>query len=250
MRAPKVVVRSLAVVIAISCGACVAPSALARTGFVRATPKHKFGRGTSTNWSGYAVGGSNATQVAGVWTQPSVADNCASAANSWSSPWVGIDGDTSNTVEQIGTDSDCQSGRPVYYAWYEMYPKSLVVISSITVTPGHSYQGSVTYSSGIFTLTLQDLKTGAVFSTNQSRKASRSSVEWIMEGPSSGSLTDFGSVSFSGASATIGGRSGQLDPTVFPNADPITMVTSHGTPRAIPSSPPAGGTFSVNWEHT
>jgi len=163
--------------------------------------------------------------------------------------WAGI-GDTSNTVEQIGTDSDCQGGVPVYYAWYEMYPKSLVKITGVGVVPGHSYAGEVTYASGSFRLRLQDLNTGASFSTTQSRKASRSSVEWIMEGPSSGSLTNFGSVAFSGAAATIGGKSGQLDPSVFGNADPITMVSSQGVTRALPSTPPSGGSFSVTWKHS
>src|SRR5438309_7050152 len=69
-------------------------------------PKRGFGRGTSTNWSGYAVDGSSATYAVGTWTQSSVA--CQPGENSWSSPWVGIDGDNSNTVEQTGTDGDCQ----------------------------------------------------------------------------------------------------------------------------------------------
>jgi len=252
MRGHLMIARTLTAVAAIGCAALGPSPALASSGdFAKHAPKHKFGRGTSTNWSGYAVGGSTATHVIGMWTQPSVVDQCLSGANSWSSPWVGIDGDTSNTVEQIGTDSDCQGGSPVYYAWYEMYPKSLVTIPSITVIPGHSYQGEVTYAGGVFTLTLTDLRTGASFSTNQSsRKASRSSVEWIMEGPSSGLLTDFGTASFSGSAATIGGKSGQLDPSVFPAADPITMVTSRGVPRAVPSSPPSAGSFSVAWKHT
>src|SRR5690242_13971601 len=89
-------------------------------------PKHKFGRGTSTNWSGYDVTGRGATHVIGTWTQP--APTCTPRENSWSSPWVGLDGDTSNTVEQIGTDTDCSNGAPYYYAWYEMYPKKLFTI--------------------------------------------------------------------------------------------------------------------------
>ena len=140
-------------------------------------PKRAFGRGTSTNWSGYAVDGSNATSVAGSWTQPAV--SCGINENSWSSPWVGIDGDNSNTVEQIGTDSDCQNGKAVYYAWYEMYPKSLVTIP-MTVTAGHTYAGSVTYSptSGSFTLTLADQTAGTTpyTTTQSSRKARRSSA--------------------------------------------------------------------------
>jgi Peptidase A4 family len=208
-------------------------------------PKHKFGRGTSTNWSGYAVDGSGATQVIGTWTQPAV--TCSAGENSWSSPWVGIDGDASNTVEQIGTDSDCQSGKPVYYAWYEMYPKSLVQLT-MAVHPGDSFTGTVKYTSGSsFALTLTDNTTKATFTTTQSaRKAARSSVEWIMEGPSNGLLSDFGSVSFSAASATIGGQTGGL--SSFPGAQAITMVTNSGVVRAQPSAV-SGNAFSVAWKH-
>jgi hypothetical protein len=209
-------------------------------------PKHKYGRGTSTNWSGYAVDGSGATSVTGTWTVNKV--NCAAGETSWSSPWVGIDGDTSRTVEQIGTDSDCQSGTPVYYAWYEMYPKSLVQIP-MTIAPGNSITGTVTYApSGGFTLTLTDNTTHASYTTTQSsKKALRTSVEWIVEGPSSGTLSNFGTEPFSAAAATINGQSAPL--SSLSGATPITMVSSQGVTRATPSSVGKGGAFSVTWNH-
>ncbi len=209
-------------------------------------PKHKFGRGTSTNWSGYAVDGSSATNVAGTWTQPTA--KCAAGENSWSSPWVGIDGDTSNTVEQTGTDSDCVNGSPSYYAWYEMYPKQLVVVP-ITIHAGDSITGQVSYASGGFTLSLTDNTTGKTSSTvQQSKKAKRSSVEWIMEGPSNGLLSDFSSVAFSKASATINNTTAALGS--FAGENPITMVTSSGAARATPSNVSKGGSFSVTWDHS
>jgi Peptidase A4 family len=210
-------------------------------------PKHKYGRGTSTNWSGYAVNGTGATDVIGTWTQP--AATCASGENSWSSPWVGIDGDNSNTVEQIGTDTDCQNGGAFYYAWYEMYPKSLVTIPAVPVSPGHSYTGEVTYASGAFVLKLRDNNTGATYTTTQvSKRARRSSVEWVMEGPSSGLLTNFGSVGLSAASATISNLTGNLG-SFGTAAQPITMVTKAGVPRAVPSAVSGGTAFSVSWQH-
>jgi Peptidase A4 family len=225
------------------------PSA-ALAGPPRHAPRHTFGRSTSTNWSGYDVTGSRALHVIGTWTQPSA--SCGAGENSWSSPWVGIDGDTSNTVEQIGTDTDCSGGAPLYYAWYEMYPKSLVQIP-MTVTPGHSYTGEVTTSgSGSFTLKLTDNSTNpkAVFQTIQSSKRARlASIEWIMEGPSSGTLTNFGSVSFSGASGTVNGQTTSLGLFANPVADPITMVTSQGATRALPG--PIGrdnASFGVSWK--
>jgi hypothetical protein len=212
-------------------------------------PKHKFGRGTSTNWSGYAANGSGATDVIGTWTQPTA--TCGSRESSWSSPWVGIDGNNSNTVEQIGTDTDCSGGSPVYYAWYEMYPKSLVVISSITVSPGDSFTGEVTYlGNGNYKLQLTNNTTHApTFSTTQfSKKARRTSVEWVMEGPSSGLLTNFGAVDFSGGQATISGQTGNLTAL---GAQSITMVTSQGATRALPSPlGKDGASFSVDWFHS
>jgi hypothetical protein len=210
-------------------------------------PKHTLGRGTSTNWSGYTVDGTGATHVTGTWTEPVV--RCASGESSWSSPWVGIDGDNSSTVEQIGTDSDCVSGTPVYYAWYEMYPKRLVVVA-MAVHPGDSFTGEVSYTpAGTFVLKLTDNTTHVpTFTTTQSsKKAQRTSVEWIMEGPSNGLLSNFGSVSFSGAQATISGQTGSLGS--FGSADPITMVSSKEATRAVPSTVAEGTNFGVTWQH-
>jgi hypothetical protein len=210
-------------------------------------PKHKFGRGTSTNWSGYAVPGSGATHVIGTWTQR--AATCSSGESSWSSPWVGIDGDNSNTVEQIGTDTDCSSGSPAYYAWWEMYPKPLNVIN-IPVSPGNSFTGEVTYNAASrgFTLRLTNNSTGNTFTTVQSsKKARRTSVEWVMEGPSNGLLTNFGTQGFSASSATISGVTANLGS--FGNRDPITMVNQQGIQRAVPTAVSGGTSFSVNWLH-
>jgi hypothetical protein len=209
-------------------------------------PKHKVGRGTSTNWSGYSRNGTGATRVVGTWTQR--AATCTPGENSWSSPWVGIDGNNSNTVEQIGTDTDCSSGSPVYYAWWEMYPKPLNVIN-IPVSPGNVFTGQVTYNAAnkSFTMTLNNTSTGNSFTTTQtSKKARRTSVEWVMEGPSSGLLTNFGTQDFTAASATIGGQTVNLT-----GAQSITMVDSKGTTtRAQPTAVTGGGTaFGVDWLH-
>lgn len=205
-------------------------------------PKDRRGATTANNWSGYALDGTNATQAIGTWQQPAAL--CGIGENSWSSPWVGIDGDNSNTVEQTGTDTDCSNGKPHYYAWYEMYPQQLYTIS-MPVVPGHVYTSSVTYGSGVFTLALSDDSTTPIttFVTHQaSRKAKRTSIEWIMEGPSGNGLTNFGSIPFSSDSGTINGRTGGLGS--FSNPNQITMVSSNGSVRAQPS-PLSGDSFSV-----
>jgi peptidase A4-like protein len=60
---------------------------------------------------------------------------------------VGRDGDTTGTVEQTGSEADCSSGSPVYYGWYEMYPKFPVTNSS-PVSPGDTMRASVNYLGG------------------------------------------------------------------------------------------------------
>jgi hypothetical protein len=244
-----------AVLCTVAVGLIAAPAAAAKSAPVvrhgANAAKHKVGRGTSTNWSGYAVDGSSATNVIGTWTEPTV--KCATGENSWSSPWVGIDGDTSNTVEQTGTDSDCQRGVATYYAWYEMYPKSTVV-APLTIHPGDVITGQVSYAPGAltsssFTMMLTDHTSGKSFSTTQTtKKANRSSVEWIMEGPSSGLLSNFGAVSFSAASATINNQTAALGSL---GAGSITMITGQGSvTRAQPSSISGGTSFKVNWQHS
>src|SRR5262245_7033344 len=70
---------------------------------VRHALNHRITNSTSSNWSGYAVTGGRYTSVSASWTEPSV--SCSGTA--YSSFWVGLDGDTSGTVEQTGTDADC-----------------------------------------------------------------------------------------------------------------------------------------------
>ena len=74
-----------------------------------------------------------------------------------------IDGYTSNTVEQIGTESDVASGTPSYYAWYEMYPQGYVTVP-LTISAGDSISASVSYASGQFTVTITDNTTGKSYS--------------------------------------------------------------------------------------
>lgn len=208
----------------------------------------------STNWSGYAAykTGTTFTDVKGSWVEPSV--SCPSRQHQYAAFWVGIDGYTSNSVEQIGTDSDCAAkNRPSYYAWYEMYPKSPVNLS-LTIKPGDTISGEVSFSGGSsFTLTLTDQTTGKSFTTTQSYSgAALSSAEWIAEAPSSFSvlpLADFGTVNFTGSYTTGNGHTGSISDSSWSN-DQITMVNNKGTVKAQPSGLTSSGTaFSVTWHH-
>jgi len=62
---------------------------------------HGLSHSTSGNWAGYAVTGAKFTSVSASWVQPSVK---ATSQDAYSSFWVGIDGDGSDSVEQLGTE--------------------------------------------------------------------------------------------------------------------------------------------------
>jgi hypothetical protein len=216
---------------------------------------------TSTNWSGYATeSGSKFTYVTGTWTQPSV--TCSSRSAQYASFWAGIDGYSSDSVEQLGTDSDCTGkNSPSYYAWYEMYPANSVDISTSTypVKPGDTMTASVSVSGTSFTLKLTDSTKGWTFSTTQSGSGlSQSSAELIAESPEICSvrcklaqLADFGTVNFSNAQAAVSGGSAEPFSSFTSDSGPheIVMDTSNGTVRAQPSALNNGEAFSIAWEH-
>lgn len=218
-------------------------------------PNVKVKNGLSTNWSGYAVQTSltapqsNAvSEVKGSWTVPAVAD----LSNAYSATWIGIDGYSSNTVEQIGTSQDWYYGVPRYTAWYEMYPKWPVAIRSLAVRPGDTISAEVKFiGKGKYTLTMANVTTGQTFSTTQrSNSAKRQSAEWIEEAPwSSGvlPLANFGTVYFYGSSATLNNHTGPVNDPAW-QYDAITMVDNYGTIKALPSPlSEDGSSFSVTW---
>jgi hypothetical protein len=215
------------------------------------------GGDTSTqNWSGYVANQSNTryTMVTGSWVVPTAI--CTGAATD-SAEWVGIDGDGTPTVEQDGTDSDCSDGMPVYFAWSEFYPAPEKPISD-SVAPGDTMTGSVSVTGSSWTLTLHDDTAGWTATIQAaSQGLDEGSAEWIVERPSlcptSGScqtadLTNFGTTSFTGASATANGLTASISGA---GAAPVQMVGSQPQNPdllALPSALGGGGdSFSDTW---
>jgi len=206
----------------------------------------------SNNWSGYAVTGSAFTHVRGSWVVPTA--YCGATPNAYSSFWVGLDGLTSGTVEQIGTDSDCNGTTPSYYAWYEFNPLPSTLIESIQVSPGNLMSASVSYSGGEFTLTITNESTGESYTeTSRFSGAMRSSAEWIAEAPCctrSGGilpLSDFGTVFFDAGLSTDSSTSGPIS-SFGRNVEEINMTSKKGAEEALALPLTAGGSsFSVTW---
>lgn len=210
------------------------------------------GAASSYNWSGYAVTGANGSvrDVRGSWIVPSV--TCDSGTE-YSSFWIGIDGFNSNTVEQIGTDSDCHAGAPAYYAWFEFYPHPMFTINTLAVNPGDLISAHVQYSQRQFTVTITNESTGHSFSTTtRVNSAQRSSAEWVAEAPSSAGgilpLADFHTVSYSADTATVNGATGVIGAFGTASVYEITMVDGSGNPKAVPSLLGSdNSSFSVQW---
>lgn len=194
----------------------------------------------SANWAGYVAGGTQFSSVSGSWVQPSA--TCGSG-QTYSAFWVGLGGSSnqSGSLEQVGTQADCTAdGGADYYAWYELVPAAPVNLG-LTVKPGDHISARVSVSDSNVTVSLSDQTSGqSLTKTLQMSNPDTSSAEWIAEAPSqcdsAGScqplpLAEFGTVQFTGASATANGHTGPIDDSAW-NAQPVALG--------------AGGTYDVS----
>lgn len=182
----------------------------------------------SSDEAGYVATGATGafTNVSSSWTEPT--GHCSSG-DQYSAFYVGLDGWSSDSIEQIGSELDCDGKTPEYYAWYEMYPADPVTFSN-KVAPGDEISASVTYDgSNQFTLEISDATQGWTKSVKKSLVgAARSSAEVLVEAPPAAEgplpLADFGSVSFTGAMVNSAGLC---------DSDPIQVTMTGVTVSAI-----------------
>jgi MBG domain (YGX type)/Bacterial Ig-like domain (group 3)/MBG domain len=236
---------------------------------------------TNPTWSGYVAEATplktdSVEAVSGTWTVPSVAPSTTGAV----AEWVGIDGYNGDTVEQIGTEEyyDNYTHNTFAYAWWEMYstgakqPQQDLFNAStntgLLVRSGDSMTASVQditsgNDAGDFVLSIVDSTTGQSFSTppmasspTQSPTALDDEAEWIVEAPSTtisgvtsvDPLANFGSVTFTGASATIDGVTGPIDDPAW-QLVPLNIVDTNGGEDATAPLVDSGSTsgFSVSF---
>jgi len=225
----------------------------------------------SSNWAGYAVTGSTYEQVTGTWVQP--AASCTTATSTTAAAfWVGLGGDTStsSSLEQTGTEADCDAeGGVRYSAWYELLPAASVKIP-LRVAAGNTISATVRVHGRKVTVQVRNLTSGASYTkTLTAESPDLSSAEWIAEAPAVETgggtavmpLTDFGTVTFTKATATTASGLTRSIAGAGTSIERIRLVSSSFGPgrfgpdqaavEAVPSSlTSAGNGFSVAWKET
>jgi hypothetical protein len=226
---------------------------------------------TSSNWAGYAAhrSGVRFRSVSGTWRQPNVA--CRAGHETYSAVWVGLGGysQSSNALEQIGTEVDCSlSGRVLSSAWYELVPAPSESVN-LRVRPGDLLAASVTVVGRRVQLKLADLTRHTAFTRSfGAGSIDVGSAEWIVEAPSDCTsatncrtlpLANFGTTGFSsagarsttGVSGTISSRAwGATSITLSPGGRRYITYRGSGPSAgaAKPSRLGAGGSeFSVDY---
>lgn len=222
----------------------------------------------SSNWSGYfTTGDAPYTNVTASWIVPAV--SCPSASTSNSAAWVGIDGADDSTVEQDGTESDCQNGTPYYAAWYEMYGDSASGAANHgnsktvgSVASGDVITASVSFSSvnSTWTLSVEDQNPDSfgnysVTIPSPNPPSEQQSAEWIVERPELcdystcglTSLAQFAPVTLTDGQATGHGTTGSIFGL---GGEPIEMIRSKTDSTLLAAPGPlseTGDTFTDTW---
>ncbi len=194
-------------------------------------------------WSGYAVTGAGPyAKITGSWNVPAM--NCSPGGGD-ASPWIGIDGWSNKTVEQIGIDLDCVNGKASYHPWVEMYPGPSDYFKD-TVHAGDTLTASVSVSDGRWILTESDASTGwtKTFHRTPKNPPEQLSAEAILEDIGSGAappVPDFNAVTFSDIT---------VDGVALASAGtPHQTSLQRGSTFLSQESPLSGGTFSITWLH-
>jgi hypothetical protein len=242
-----------------------------------------LGSDVSANWAGYVMTGAytSYTSATGTWKQPQI--TCAASdAGASSAFWVGLGGyyTSSQSLEQIGTSADCnaRTGKPTYYAWYELVPQGSVTISGFPISPGDTITTSVNIvgdGSSVLLQVKNRTKHKTFTKTLPFASVDSSSAEWVAEAPSACSqyrcrqlsLPNFGTVQFTKVAALGNSVGGTLTSNSGWTSTAISLVPTQGTgffpgpdrfstaapspAGATPSAPTADGRgFSVSWTST
>ncbi|HYA24974.1 MAG TPA: G1 family glutamic endopeptidase [Terriglobales bacterium] len=218
----------------------------------------------SIHQAGYAVTGTEFTNVLGSWVVPPY--HCTQTPNTYSSFGVVMDGypDTNKTFEGVGTASNCVGTNHQYYAWYEFANTGGVLsgkIPSFAVKGGDLISAEVSYANSVFTVTISNITEGLFYEKSATVPgAQRSSADWVVLKEYLDDvllpLMDFGKVSSGFDYTSVTDTDWATDSsTTGPISDfsgkvhKITMVSTGGVTEATPSTLTTdGSSFAVNWK--
>ena len=208
----------------------------------------------SFDWSGYAVSSDLLAQqpivigVNGSWTVPRVA---YSATDVFSVAWVGVGGQSDTTLIQVGTEHDFVKGQEQYSVWYEMLPANSIKIPEVTVVPGDKISASITLvdsNMNNWLIEITNLSNGQGFKQIFSYNSSRFTAEWVVERPTLNNqfaeLANFGTVTFTNATAKIGATVGTIKS--FSNYEIMMHDRQNNHLVGISSLSPDGTSFTVS----
>jgi len=230
--------------------------------------RHRLGRSrkklengdVQSNWSGSILpaNGDLFKDITGTWAVPDVdlPNTKCNGQTFYCSVWVGIGGTTATNIIQAGIEHEiiCTGGQTTrtLYVWAQWYPQDEQRVANFPMAIDDNIQVKVELNSLTqFTASFTNLSQGNHSAFQVETEAapggySGTSAEWIVERPtlgsSFGSLADYGSVVFSGLTATTAtgvskdGSTGNL----------ITMLdNSNSNPLSTPNV--AGGQLTVSY---
>ncbi len=162
------------------------------------------------NWSGYGVNGKAITTIHAAWIVPAAV---APPATGYAATWVGIGGRDTADLIQAGTEQDIENGVPTSYAWVETLPDDTLGVSPrrLPARPGDLFSVTIANTGGNnWSIVLENRTTGQHLSLTVTYPSCTCSAEWIEEVPeiydvSDPALANFGTVTFTEATATVGG---------------------------------------------
>lgn len=218
------------------------------------------------NWGGYAVTSGNIeapdfttfSAASGSWRIPRVVCPTATtrgvgAEDTIVADWVGLDGFNTQTVEQLGSSSQCFDGHAYYYTWYEMYPSATVSPNGQSfpvaqlASPGDVITASITTNpnTSMYHLSLTDAQHPAVSFTAHKAcsECQDASAEWVVERPSYGvgvvPEADFGHTTFTDIAYTAQGANRLYQ---------MQTIDATGTYYLQESGPLVNHSFTSTWK--
>jgi hypothetical protein len=188
-------------------------------------------------WGGYVVADdftSPTPQVTGVsasWTVPKV----NVSVEGYSSVWIGIGGQINDTtLIQMGTAQNSVDGKEEYSAWFEMLPKTASSIHTVHVHSGDRITAVINLVNpqlNLWSFEMTDHSNGNYFYQEVTYASSKLTAEWIVERPTVkgqiSTLADFGTITFTSASARLNQNNGVLGDFHYTHLTMTDDVNNH-----------------------